>query len=139
MRLIAWLAPGLVLALLLGCGLFWFIRDHSALHVVAVRVYGAERVPQAELIQLAQITRGMSLLRIDVNRVRTRIMQHPWIRDALVQRVYPNELEVIVYERRPAAILGSEKNGYLVDGEGYVLKHFHLSSGGRAITMRHMV
>jgi cell division protein FtsQ len=120
MRLISWLAPGLVLAILLGGGLFWFIRDHAAFHVVAVRVYGAERVPHAELIQLAQITRGMSLLRINVERVRAQIMQHPWIREALVRRVYPNELEVIVYERRPTAIL-EHGNGYVIDGEGYLL------------------
>jgi cell division septal protein FtsQ len=120
MRLISWLAPGLVLAILLGGGLFWFIRDHAAFHVVAVRVYGAERVPHAELIQLAQITRGMSLLRINVERIRAQIMQHPWIREALVRRVYPNELEVIVYERRPTAIL-ENGNGYLIDSEGYLL------------------
>jgi cell division protein FtsQ len=119
-RLISWLTPGLALAMLLGGGLFWFIRDHAAFHVVAVRVYGGERVPQAELVQLAQITAGMSLFRINVERVRTQIMQHPWIRDALVRRVYPNELEVIVYERRPTAILDSGK-GFLIDGEGYVL------------------
>ncbi|MDQ3828915.1 MAG: FtsQ-type POTRA domain-containing protein [Candidatus Tectomicrobia bacterium] len=121
MRLITWLAPALVLATLLG-GLFWFIRDHAAFHVVAVRVYGAERVPRADLIQLAQITGGMSLFRIEVERVRMRVMQHPWIREALVRRVYPNELEIIVYERRPTAILESG-SGYLVDGEGYVLSH----------------
>jgi cell division protein FtsQ len=120
MRLISWLAPGLVLAILLGGGLFWFIRDHAAFHVAAVRVYGAERVPHAELIQLAQITRGMSLLRINVERIRAQIMQHPWIREALVRRVYPNELEVIVYERRPTAIL-EHGNGYVIDGEGYLL------------------
>jgi cell division septal protein FtsQ len=119
-RLASWLAPGVVLAMLLGGGLFWFIRDHAAFHVVAVRVYGSERVPQAELAQLAQITAGMSLLRIDVERVRMQIMQHPWIREALVRRVYPNELEIIVHERRPTAILDSGK-GLLIDGEGYLL------------------
>jgi cell division protein FtsQ len=120
MRLLTWLAPCLVIVVILGGGLFWFLRDHSAFHVVAVRVYGAERVPHAELIQLAQIPRGMSLLRIDVERVRTRLMQHPWIRDALVRRVYPNELEVIVYERRPYAVL-ENGGGYVIDGEGYLL------------------
>ena len=35
---------------------------------------------------MAQIARGMSLLRINVERVRTRLLQHPWIRDALVRR-----------------------------------------------------
>jgi cell division protein FtsQ len=122
MRLITWLAPGLVLAMLLGGGLFWFIRDHAAFQVVAVRVYGAERVTQGELIQLAQITGGMSLFRINVERVRMQITQHPWIREALVRRVYPNELEVIVYERRPTAILESG-SGYVIDAEGYVLSH----------------
>jgi cell division protein FtsQ len=120
MRLATWLTPALVLAMLLGGGLFWVIRDHATFHVAAVRVYGAERVAQAELIQLAQITQGMSLLRIDVERVRRRIMQHPWIREALVRRVYPNELEVIVYERRPTATIESG-NGYLIDGEGFLL------------------
>jgi cell division septal protein FtsQ len=120
MRLITWLAPGLVLVMILGGGLFWFIRDHSAFHVVAVRIYGAERVPQPELIQLAQLTRRISLLRVNVEEVRRRIMQQPWIREAMVRRAYPNELEIIVYERRPYAILESG-GAYLIDAEGYIL------------------
>jgi cell division septal protein FtsQ len=120
MRLLCWLALSLGLAMLVGGGLFWFIRDHTAFHIVAVRVYGAERVPQAELIQLAQIAGGTSLLRINVEGVRTQIMQHPWVREALVRRVYPNELEIIVYERRPTAILESESE-FLIDGDGYLL------------------
>ncbi len=120
MWLVTWLAPALVLVTLLGGGLFWFFRDHAAFHVATVRVYGAERVPQQELIQLAQITHGTSLFRINVERVRARIMQHPWIRDALVRRMYPNGLEVIVYERRPTALLESG-SGYVIDGEGYIL------------------
>jgi cell division protein FtsQ len=118
--LVTWLAPCLAVVVLLGGGIFWFIRDHSAFHIVAVRVYGAEHVPQPELIQLAQINRDMSLLRLNLERVRMRLMQHPWIRDALVRRAYPNELEVIVYERRPSAVLESG-SGYLIDGEGYLL------------------
>jgi cell division septal protein FtsQ len=120
MRLISWLVPSLALAMLLGGGFFWFIRDHAAFHVAAVRVYGAERVPQTELIQLAQIPGGTSLLRINVERIRAQIKRHPWIREALVRRVYPNELEVIVYERRPTAVVESG-NAYLIDGEGYLL------------------
>jgi cell division protein FtsQ len=120
MRVITWLTPALVLVIALGGGLYWLLRDHSTFHVVAVRVNGAERVSRAELIQLAQITPGMSLLRLDVGRVRARLSQHPWIRDALVRRVYPNELEIIVYERRPFAVLDSG-SAYLIDGEGYLL------------------
>jgi cell division septal protein FtsQ len=120
-RLICWLLPGLALALLVGGSLLWFIRDHAAFHVAAVRVYGAEHVPQTELIQLAQIPGGTSLLRLNVERIGAQIKRHPWIREALVRRVYPNELEVIVYERRPTAVIESG-NAYLIDGEGYLLR-----------------
>lgn len=119
-RFLGWLAPGIVLLALIAGVLFWFLRDHAVFHVATVRVYGAERAPQSELIQLTQITRGTSLLRINPERVRARIMQHPWIRDAVVQRRYPNEMEVIVYERRPAAVLEQEP-GYVLDGEAYLL------------------
>jgi cell division septal protein FtsQ len=120
LRLISWLVPSLMLVLLLGGGFFWFIRDHAAFHVAAVRVYGAERVPQADLIQLTQITGGTSLFRINVEHVRTQIMEHPWIREALVRRVYPNALEVIVHERRPTAVIEAG-GGLLIDAEGYLL------------------
>lgn len=120
MWLLGWIVPGLVLLALSAGVLFWFLRDHTMFHVATVRVYGAERVPQSELMQLSQITRETSLLRIKPERVRSRIMQHPWIRDALVQRRYPNELEVVVYERRPAAVLEHESS-YVLDGEGYFL------------------
>jgi cell division protein FtsQ len=120
MRLLTWLAPAVVLLILLGGGLFWFFRDHSAFHITRVRVYGAERVPQQELIQLARISRDTSLLRLNIERVRQRILQHPWVRDALVRRLFPSELEIIVYERRPAAILDSGP-GYVIDAEGYLL------------------
>jgi cell division septal protein FtsQ len=120
LRLISWLVPSLMLVLLLGGGFFWFIRDHAAFYVAAVRVYGAERVPQADLIQLTQITGGTSLFRINVEHVRTQVMEHPWIREALVRRVYPNALEVIVYERRPTAVIEAG-GGLLIDAEGYLL------------------
>lgn len=119
-RLAPWSALGLLVAGLMAGGLFWFLRDHSYFHVVMLRTYGTERVTQQEVSQLAQIGHGVSLLRIDVDVVRARVMRHPWIRDVLVRRVYPNELELLVYERKPVATLERGRS-YLIDAEGYVL------------------
>lgn len=115
-----WIAPGLVVLVALGALACWLLRDHRYFHVTAVRVYGAERVSQQELMDLAQIPRGVSLWRIDGARVRARLLHHPWIRDVLVHRLLPNELELIVYERRPSAILVG-RTPSVVDGEGYIL------------------
>jgi cell division protein FtsQ len=127
-RCTAWLAPGLTILLVLGGAAYWCIRDLPYFHIAAVRVYGTERVPQQDLVQLAQLQRGISLWRIDLDGVRARIMQHPWVRDALVRRLYPNALEVIVYERRPAAILDSGQS-YVIDSAGYVLDKLRAKEG----------
>lgn len=115
-----WLGLGLTGLGGLGGVAFWYFRDHPSFHVAAVRVYGAERVPQRELVELAKIDRGVSLFRIQLDRVRARVLKHPWIRDAVVRRLYPNEIELIVYERKPAAILESGQV-YLIASDGYVL------------------
>lgn len=129
MRLAGWSVLSLVVAGLIAGGLFWFLRDHSYFHVVMLRIYGIERVTQQEVSQLAQIGRGVSLLRIDVDVVRARVMRHPWIKEVLVRRVYPNELELIVYERTPVAILERGRS-YLIDIEGYVLGEAHARERG---------
>ena len=115
-----WVGLSLSGLVVLGALAFWYLRDHPYFYVVAVRVYGAERVPQRDLIELAQIDRSVSLFRISLERVRARVLKHPWIREALVSRLYPNEIELIVYERKPAAILESEQP-YLIASDGYVL------------------
>src|SRR3990172_7796472 len=66
-----WAVVSLVVLACVGGGLFWFGRDHSYFHVRAVRIYGAERVTQAELRQLTDVDGGTSVFRIDVDRVRT--------------------------------------------------------------------
>jgi hypothetical protein len=119
-RLAIWCAPGLVVLIAVGGLSFWLLHDHAYFHVTAVRVYGTERVPQQELMDLAQVQRGVSLWRIDTERVRSRLLRHPWIRDVLVHRLFPNELELIIYERKPSAIVTTH-GGYIVDGEGYIL------------------
>jgi len=110
------------LIVLAACGglIFWYFMDHPYFRLTAVRVYGAKRVPPQELAELAQAERGTSLFRLNVTQVRARIMQHPWIKDASVRRLYPNELEMTVYEREPAAVLDSGQV-YLIDAKGYVL------------------
>jgi cell division protein FtsQ len=99
---------------------FWVLRDHVYFHVTAVRVYGAAHVSQQELMDQAQIPPGVSLWRIDAQHIRDRLLHHPWIKDVLVRRLFPNALELIVYERKPTAILANQVE-YVIDVDGYVL------------------
>jgi len=74
-----------------------------------------EHVPQAELIHCSD-RRRTSLLRINVERVRTQIMQHPWIGSVGATRPTPMSWRLSFTKgvRWPSR----EREGYLIDVRG---------------------
>ena len=65
--------------------------------------------------------RGCNAYALDLQAVRARLLQDPWIEDAVVRRVLPHELRIAVVEREPAAIERDEKGARIVDAAGLVL------------------
>jgi len=58
---------------------------------------------------------------VDVNRIRDRLMQFGWIKDARVSRRLPDTLVVDIVERTPAALWQDSGRLALIDGDGVVL------------------
>jgi len=58
---------------------------------------------------------------VDVNRIRDRLMQFGWVKDARVSRRLPDTLVVDIVERTPAALWQDSGRLALIDGDGVVL------------------
>lgn len=57
---------------------------------------------------------------IDLERVRTAFEMVPWVRQASVQREFPNRLRVTLEEHRPVAFWGDEGDARLLNTHGEV-------------------
>lgn len=112
-------ALGLVLAGWLGWAVHGYATTTPYFRLRTLRVEGLRRVPRAELEVWSGLSQRPHLLTLDVEALRQRIADHPWVADARVERELPGELRVHVVERRAAALLLSERLS-LVDENGVV-------------------
>jgi cell division protein FtsQ len=59
---------------------------------------------------------------VDVSRIRERLLQFGWVKDARVSRRLPDTLVVDIVERTPAALWQDSGQLALIDGDGVVLE-----------------
>ena len=73
---------------------------------------------------LVEDLRGSSILRVDLDAFRQRLVESPWVADVALRRVLPSTVEVFVSERRPVGLCRMGQDLYLVDETGTVIDQF---------------
>ena len=96
--------------------------------VTRVEATGMERVDQLKVydIVLAEKDRAMPL--VDLEKIRSDLMQYGWIKDVRVSRRLPDTLVVEIIERRPSAIWEDNGKQILIDEQGVVLENVPVGS-----------
>lgn len=74
---------------------------------------------QAAVQQISDAYMGQSLITLDVNAFRADVIALPWVADAVVRKVWPGQLRVVLTEHQPIA----RWNGrYVLNSEGQPLQ-----------------
>lgn len=92
--------------------------------IAAISISGEKEVSREEILTTAGVTGRASLLFLDADAARKRLLANPWIADAAVLKLYPNRLQITVTERHAFALW--QKNGRLsvIAADGTVLEPF---------------
>ena len=93
----------------------------SVFRLTKVRMNGLARLDQGQAMTIMGVGPGASLLKIDTEALRLRLLTSPWVAAAQVRRIWPDELHVEVVERRPQAVVMTGRPWY-VDETGLVFK-----------------
>jgi len=117
---------GLVVPLLLyGVYRGTNIVTHAhVLQIDRIVVGGNERLSRGEILALLNGLRGESLVWIDLDTWRRRLMSSPWVRDAALRRSLPSTVEVAISERQPIGIGRINGEMYLIDDHGVVIDQY---------------
>ena len=108
----------------------WFkdARDTAAnsvgFRIAAISLTGAKEVSREEILTTAGVTGRASLLFLDADAARTRLMANPWIGDAAVLKLYPDRLQITVTERQAFAIWQKDGRVSVIAADGTVLEPF---------------
>ena len=92
--------------------------------IAAISLSGEKEVSGEEILTTAGVTGRASLLFLDADAARQRLLANPWIADAAVLKLYPNRLQITITERHAFALW--QKNGRLsvIAADGTVLEPF---------------
>ena len=97
---------GIVLGVLVALVVGWFVLYNSSVFAVEeVAVTGVEHLTSAEMAEMAAVPEGTTLLRIDTDTIRNRLLHNAWVQDVAVNRHFPHTLEIAVTEREITAII----------------------------------
>lgn len=90
----------------------------NLLTVKKVEVRGNQVVSQESILELAQVTPNIQLLRVNVNQTSQRIKTISQIKSVDVRRGWPETLVIEVVERTPLGVTDIPEGRYLIDESG---------------------
>jgi cell division protein FtsQ len=103
-------------------------RDQAAnaagFRIAAVSLTGQKEVGRDDVLAMAGVAGHVSLLFLDAEAARTRLMANPWIADAAVLKLYPDRLQISVTERQAFALWQKDGNISVIAADGTVLQSF---------------
>jgi cell division protein FtsQ len=108
----------------------WFkdARDAAAnsagFRIAAVSLTGSKEVSREEILATAGVTGRASLLFLDADAARLRLLANPWIADAAVLKLYPDRLQITITERQAFALWQKDGRISVIADDGTVLEPF---------------
>jgi cell division protein FtsQ len=106
----------------------WFKDARDALanslgfDIAAISLTGVEEVSRDEVLSVVGVTGHASLLFLDADAARARLLANPWIADAAVLKLYPNRLQITIVERHPFALWQKDGRLSVIAADGTVLE-----------------
>lgn len=96
----------------------------AGLRISSVTLSGQSHLQRDDVLGLAGVYDGSSLLCLDAGSARTRLMDNPWIAEATVLKLYPGRLQIGITERAPAALWQKDGAVNVIAIDGKVLEPF---------------
>jgi cell division protein FtsQ len=115
------------LAVVVAFGLYRLVHvalSADALRVSRITVQGNERMSRGEVLAILDGLRGRSMVTIDLESWRQKLLSSPWVADAALRRVLPGTLTVAISERQPMGIGRIHDVLYLVDQQGAIIDEY---------------
>jgi cell division septal protein FtsQ len=81
-----------------------FLTTDARFEVQKLSVSGLKRVEENQVLAKAGFEVGTNVFRVNLDKVRERVEELPWVRYAMVERVFPDKIIIKIVEREPIGL-----------------------------------
>lgn len=119
-RIIAIVSGSLLVVFIILSLVVALLSNTSMFSVRQVDAADTEHLSAENIVKLAAIENGTTLLNVDVSKIEQRLKKNPWVGSVEVVRAYPDTLRLVVHERTPAyyVVMGTGGAGWLMGDDG---------------------
>ena len=101
--------------------LLWWMVRHPVFDITGISVHGDVRHNNEVTLRANVVPRLQgSFFTVDLGKARASFENVPWVRQAMVQREFPDRLRVDIEEHEPVAYWGAEADSRLLNKQGEV-------------------
>lgn len=102
-----------------------FITQSPYFGIKAIHISGAASLSDSALLAQAGIKMGDNILAVNLKTANARLVAHPWVRDAAIQRRIPSTLSITVFEQTAVARAAmADDSQVLVNEQGQPFKTY---------------
>jgi cell division protein FtsQ len=95
-----------------------YVAANAGFGVDAIRIEGLRDTREGDVLDYLAVTPTTSVLGFDIDAARDRVLALPWVKEASVRRVYPDQLMIEIEEHAPFARMLQRGRVHLVTVEG---------------------
>jgi cell division protein FtsQ len=100
------------------------VANSLGFRIAAISLTGAKEVSREQILTEAGVTGHASLLFLDADAARRRLLANPWIADAALLKLYPDRLQITITERQAFALWQKDGRVSVIADDGTVLEPF---------------
>ena len=92
--------------------------------VARYEISGNVEAPDTEVVGLIAAEPGHAIFEYDVYAARKKLKKHPWIKDAVITRIYPDTISIKVSEYPPMALWQAPEGVKIIGENGRILSDY---------------
>lgn len=87
-----------------------------------ISVLGTDKLSENEIISFSKITIGENMFKLNFSKIKSSILENPYVDEVKLKRVFPNKVEINVKERKVKYMIQLAESYIYIDGQGHILE-----------------
>lgn len=88
-----------------------------------ITIEGRLRTSKEDVLRVVELEKDENILEVDINKIRKKIEELPWVKRAIVSRRYfPNVIHISIVEKKVKSIWQYQEEFYPIDEDGKIIE-----------------
>ena len=106
-----------------------FITQCDYFKAKSLTITGNHSFSEKQILSLADLKKGVNIFSVNLSIIQKRLLAHPWIEEAKINRELPSGIKIRIKEHKAVAVVDLGRR-FLINDKGKIFKEFSAQDTG---------